>query len=502
MLENRVQNEISKRIEKAHNYSFNLANYKSAIGDSQITEWKETLKHIQPVGNATLDEVYKELTTGKPETNLRYLLKLDPSYALEADIAREYVNNLDSQLITSHRELNVIKEILKSGAKYPMVKLKDLLVLNENKMKPSKYPDVNYKLLGVSNEVGIFLNEKLQPEETNQSYFIVAKDEFCYNPYRINVGSIGLNTNDFDHQIISGAYIVFACKENELNPKYLDALFKSQNFLNYVNEKANGGVRMNFQFQDLEAWEIPLPSIEEQTEIITQIEKQKAIIEGAEKIEKNFEFQIPASHEKRPLSSFITDSLYGLSVKLLDEGKNPVIRMNNLDIFGRWHLNELKYTDENLSESRLLHYGDFIFNRTNSIDLVGKSGVVDFTMISSWAGYLIRLKLNEDLNPFYLRYLFATKKYRDYFKRTCKPAGGQANINAEELGAVSIDYFDRQEQDKIVKEMDLQMQILDGLRKMKSDAEKRIGRILAEVWGVEDVETIKMEKKEDERDYN
>ncbi|HRD44433.1 MAG TPA: hypothetical protein PLN30_11785, partial [Ferruginibacter sp.] len=86
---------------------------------------------------------------------------------------------------------------------------KGYLILNENKIKPNKNPDVNYKVLGVSNEVGIFLNEKLQAEETNQSYFVVAKNEFCYNPYRINVGSIGLNTFDYDNQIISGAYVVF-----------------------------------------------------------------------------------------------------------------------------------------------------------------------------------------------------------------------------------------------------------------------------------------------------
>jgi type I restriction-modification system DNA methylase subunit len=58
MLENRIQNEIAKRIDKAHNYSFNLANYKSTISDSQIVEWTEALKHIQPNGATTLEDVY------------------------------------------------------------------------------------------------------------------------------------------------------------------------------------------------------------------------------------------------------------------------------------------------------------------------------------------------------------------------------------------------------------------------------------------------------------
>ena len=59
--ENKIQNEIAKRIDKAHNYSFNLANYKSAISDSQIKEWNNALQHIQPNGVTNLDDIFKKL---------------------------------------------------------------------------------------------------------------------------------------------------------------------------------------------------------------------------------------------------------------------------------------------------------------------------------------------------------------------------------------------------------------------------------------------------------
>jgi hypothetical protein len=95
----------------------------------------------------------------------------------------------------------------------------------------------------------------LKPEETNQSYFRVEKNKFCYNPYRINVGSIGLNKFDFDNQIISGAYVIFGTDETQLLPDFLMALFKTEHFLAYVNSKANGGVRMNFTFEHLQEWE-------------------------------------------------------------------------------------------------------------------------------------------------------------------------------------------------------------------------------------------------------
>ncbi|MBS1651634.1 MAG: N-6 DNA methylase [Bacteroidetes bacterium] len=488
MLENRIQNEIAKRIDKAHTYSFNLANYKSTISDSQIVEWTDALKHIQPNGATTVEEVYKKLTNSKPENILPYLVKLNPSNALEADIAREYVSNLDNDLISKHKELNVIKEILKSKQKYPSVKLKDVLTEYHNFIQIDD--EKRYKQLTVSNTGEVKLRDIVKGEEiaTKRQNQIIddGSDYLIYSRLGLHTGSIGFIPFGLIDSIVSTDFPVF--KSNE-NIKYLAYVLQSKIFVNKIIEKnPTGAAQQRFHQDDFLEFEIPVPTLDEQNVIVSQIEKQRAIIEGVEKIENNFDFSIPESQDKRTLNTFIKDSLYGLSVKLQSEGKYPVLRMNNLDTLGRWHLDNLKYTDDKLSKERLLEFGDFIFNRTNSVDLVGKSSVVDFEMEGSWAGYLIRLKLKEALNPFFLKYLFTTKRYREYFKRTCKPAGGQANINADELGAVSIDYFDPEIQKQIVAELDAQMEVLKGLVKMKTEAQRKINQILADVWGVEFLE--------------
>ena len=502
MLENRIQNEIAKRIDKVHNYSFNLANYKSTLSQSQITEWTEALKHIEPNGATTLDEVYKKLNNSKPQNALPYLLKLNPDNVLEADIAREYINDLEESVVTKQKELYKIKEIIKNGAKYPTVKLKDYLILNTNKIKPSKTPDVNYKVLGVSNEVGIFLNEKLDATETNQSYFVVAKNEFCYNPYRINVGSIGLNIFDYDNQIISGAYLVFACKEEELNPKYLDALFKSKGFLAYVDEKANGGVRMNFKFEDMEAWEIPLPSLEEQNAIVEQIEKQKAIIEGADKIIGNWEIDFDSyfssfNFSQKSLSELITGSLYGSSKKAdYQEEGYKVLRIGNIG-FCDFKLDDIKKSV--ISEKDYYKYklqkGDFLIVRSNgNPSLVGKCAVWDSNVSFIYASYLIRFRF--DLNvvePKYIMYFFMSPRGRKLLNP--QAGGGTYNISATDFKKVQIPFPKLEIQRKILAEIDIKMKILEGLQKMKIEAQKKIEKILADVWGVETEEPVKMEVK-------
>lgn len=489
MLENRIQNEIAKRIDKAHNYSFNFANYKSTLSESQIAEWTETLKHVQPNGATTLDEVYKKLSNSKPESILPYLLKLNPANALEADIAREYVNNLDNDLILKHKELNVIKEILKSGAKYEKEKLGNLLSVKREVLKLENFnPD--YRLVEkIRFKDGAMILRK--DSETGIDLQFAEVGDLLISKINFHQGATAIN--NYGKVLTSLDYLVYEVDRAKAFPEFIHLMVRDKYFIQYVNESKPGGIKGRSKPEFIETLEIPLPSLDEQTAIVAQIEKQKAIIEGAEKIDNNFEFEIPVSQDKRTLNTFIKDSLYGLSVKLNSEGKYPVLRMNNLDTLGRWYLNDLKYTDEELGDERFLKYGDFIFNRTNSVDLVGKSSVVDFDLKGSWAGYLIRLKLKEGLNPFYLKYLFTTKRYRDYFKRTCKPAGGQANINVDELGSISIDYYEPEIQNKIIAGLDSQMQILEGLRKMKTEAQKKINQILADVWGIEYEETLEIE---------
>ena len=514
MAENRIQNEIAKRIDKAHNYSFNLANYKSTLSEPVMKQ----INLIDKINTEKdLDTIYAALKSNKSIQSVESAVKtLNFRSALEADIAREYISNWSESLFKTDSLMNYdenqnhinqvnqanqwyrqLKEILKSGAKYPMVKLKDYLILNENKIKPNKNPDINYKVLGVSNEVGIFLNKKLQAEETNQCYFVVAKNEFCYNPYRINVGSIGLNTNDYDNQIISGAYIVFACKEDELNPKYLDTLFKSKDFLNYVNDKANGGVRMNFKFEDMEAWEIPLPSLDEQNAIVAQIEKQKAIIEGADLVLKNWEVEILSNN------SFITigEILSQDKMQLIQRGVSPIYANSNSIILNQKcnrgifiDLQFSKTVDESWfnNQKRFTQKDDILVNSTGE-GTVGRSAYLhNETDTFLFDTHMLLLRLNKNIiNPkFVCYYLNSVSGQKQMYKIMGEQATKQIELGVNNLEKVKIPKLDILIQNQIVAELDAQMEVLKGLLKMKSEAEKKINQILADVWGVQVSEPV------------
>nr|WGD73486.1 N-6 DNA methylase [Bacillus subtilis] len=483
--ESKINNEIAKRIDRAHLYSLNSVNYKANLVKERLEKWEEIVQSYKSDEQLSLDKRYSLLKRANLKKAINYLANFNPNNPIELDIIKTYIKEIPDNEIGNYPELAEISQILTTNEKYPVVKLGDYIIENRNKVKPAEDPEVDWRLLGVSNEVGIFLNEGNDPTETKQSYYIVEKGHFCYNPYRINVGSIGYCELNYSNQLISGAYVVFGTKENDLDSQFLNVVTKTDKFKKYVNEKANtgNGVRMNFKYEHLCDFEFPLPPLDVQKEIVEKVSRQQAIINSVDTLIANFEFEIPPSEDKRTLGDFIEDSLYGISEKLLDDGKYPVLRMNNLDTKGYWHLDDLKYTNSELSEHRRLKKGDFIFNRTNSVELVGKSAVVDFDMEGSWAGYLIRIKLNKELNPHYLRFLFTNKRYRDHFSTIAKPAGGQANINAEELAATKIDYYPIEEQNKIVENMMEKSRTLDSVQKLKYEAQKRIDEIINQIWG-------------------
>ena len=129
-----------------------------------------------------------------------------------------------------------------------------------HRRKLSDYPENEFGILGVSNKIGIFDAYKEKGININQPYKKIENGWLAYNPYRINVGSIGMKTSSQKFDFISPAYVVFSCNE-KLLPDFLYKLFKTERFCQIINENTTGSVRQNLTFGILKSLNIPLPPI-------------------------------------------------------------------------------------------------------------------------------------------------------------------------------------------------------------------------------------------------
>jgi type I restriction enzyme S subunit len=150
---------------------------------------------------------------------------------------------------------------------YPVESLGKYIYEHSEKENISEQKDKEFPILGVTNKEGVYLNEYVKGKDINQPYKKVKKGELTYNPYRVNVGSIGIVQDEYDGFYISPAYVVFGTKENLLN-EYIYLVLSSSWFNPYLRASTSGSVRQNLTFELLSELKVPIPQLKIQRKII------------------------------------------------------------------------------------------------------------------------------------------------------------------------------------------------------------------------------------------
>lgn len=206
-----------------------------------------------------------------------------------------------------------------------------------------------------------------------------------------------------------------------------------------------------------------LPEDGNAEELYQQIQREKLALEKAGKIKKSKPLP-PISDEEKPfdlpdnwrwvsVGDACTNIQYGTSKKSSETGKVPVIRMGNLQ-GGRIVYDKLAYTsDDSEIEKYPLEVNDLLFNRTNSMELVGKTAIYKGEMPAIYAGYLVRVTPVLMVSD-YLNYVMQTKYYWDYCRMVRIDANGQSNINAEKLKRFVFPLPPLAEQKRIVAKLE------------------------------------------------
>ena len=146
--------------------------------------------------------------------------------------------------------------------------------------------------------------------------------------------------------------------------------------------------------------------------------------------------RIPVEWESSSLAVFVPSAEYGISTSLSESGY-PVLRMNNL-LDGEAALSDLKFTDAPVPEHLWLRDGDVLFNRTNSWEHVGRTGIWRGQIESAtFASYLVRLNPHPDkLLPEMLNFWLNWEQIQIAMRRQATPAVQQVNINPTNLRSI------------------------------------------------------------------
>ena len=247
----------------------------------------------------------------------------------------------------------------------------------------------------------------------------------------------------------------YIIEDNSNGRLYLPYLYHFMNgYVEELRKLSIGGVIKYIKLRNLTDALIELPEIETQKYIVSILSKIKELIDFRYQELKMLENLIkarfvemfgdpienPKNWEITTVGDIVTEVRYGTSKPAVDGGQYPYLRMNNLTADGHLDLRDLKYIDisDEEIEKCVVRTGDVLFNRTNSIDLVGKTAVFDLSEEMVIAGYIIRVRLKENMLPEVFSEYMNLKALKDILRSMAKGAVNQANINAQELQSIRI----------------------------------------------------------------
>ena len=227
-----------------------------------------------------------------------------PSLAEQEKIS-SLLSLLDERIATQNKIINDLKKLKSAiidshfNGQNENRRIGDLVheISNRNKR------NADLPVLSVSNRQGFiaqseqFENRVIASDDTSK-YKIVVKNDFAYNPARINVGSIARLVN-FDSGIVSPMYVCFRCS-GEVLPDYLELFFQSRYFKLEVEKRLEGSVRQCLSIDGIKSIQCRL----------LPINNQKALIERLKAIQSklNNEETIGLLHQE--LRQYLLSSLF------------------------------------------------------------------------------------------------------------------------------------------------------------------------------------------------
>ena len=150
----------------------------------------------------------------------------------------------------------------------------------------------------------------------------------------------------------------------------------------------------------------------------------------------------------------VAKTQYGLSEPMNEEGKGyKIFRMGELQGGRLIDTGRMKFANIGRAEFEKyrLRPGDVLFNRTNSFELVGKTGIFDLPGDYCFASYLVRVLLNPKIIlSAFLNYFMNSKHFQDSVKQKASKSINQANINATILANESVRFPESLEKQKTI----------------------------------------------------
>ena len=383
---------------------------------------------------------------------------IPPELSEVANPAR-LVDMLDFKRATFEKQLSLsVSSAFTVTSKWPLVRLESVAEIRkgtsitEKKATPGKY-----KVIAGGVDFAYTHNESNRPANT------------------ITVSASGASAgfvNFWKEEIFASDCTTVRGKDDE-HTEYLFNILKCRQ--DEIQSHAKGAAQPHVYPKDIASMLIPkadcstqAKAVKEWREIKTETENaEHEIAKGMAQMGSLVESIYASSAPHIEIAKLSTNIQYGLNEKMNEAGIGyKIFRMNEI-IQGRMVDNgAMKCADISAEEfaKYRLNKGDLLFNRTNSIEHVGKTGLFDLDGDYCFASYLVRVVPDTSkVLPLFLVKMMNSPAYQAEAKGKASKSINQSNINATVMKNIKVPVPSLAEQKKFVAKVEaLEKQIADA----------------------------------------
>lgn len=338
--------------------------------------------------------------------------------------------------------------------------------------------------------LGVSITKKLIPSIANvigtdmSVYKVIEKRQFAYGTVTSRNGdkiSIALS-DQYEKALVSQIYVVFEVIDTEkLLPEYLMMWFSRPEFDRYVRFHSHGSTRETFDWEDMCEVELPIPSIEEQRQIVAQYQSIANKIKVNEQICEKLEAAAQALYYNMVKESHCRESILKDLCSFQEGYVNPSqehkkyfdgnikwLRAN--DVNGGFILNTSRTLTEegfNSAGASALLFSPQTIVITKS-GTIGRLGILCDYMCGNRA--VINIKPNEECNLPFIFFVLRTK-YNELIDMAVGSA--QANLYVPILASLKINI----PENKVLNQFNLVGNNLLELIKFKTQENQKLTQL-------------------------
>jgi len=338
------------------------------------------------------------------------------------------------------------------------MKLKDILTegSKERVEDTSKYQKLTIKL----NFNGMEKSKVRDNMADRRPFYIRRKGEIVIGKQNYFNGSIAILPEELDGGICSNAIMSFYTQKG-YNNKYIYYMLSDTSFINKRSFIANGTGQKELSEKDFLNFEVIVPPLEEQNAIVMVIDKVDNIIKKYEELLNQNNQLNKCLFEKMIYNEKKISKLGDITIKITDGSHNPPKHFEEQTKYKMLSAQNIGEDGLNYENIRYLSYEDYLKEnrRTNVqkndilysiVGTIGKTYIVKDEKNIVFQRSVAILKLKDDINPYYIKYLLNSKYIKKQIDKISK-GNAQKGIYLDDLKKLKVKVPYIEDQNKLAK---------------------------------------------------